>query len=172
MKNSKLSRAFIINSIRNSVGCQMGIGFKSWLVPLKFILVSLSFWPVALPALSYNIALCHYSLKNYPQASKYAEEVIDHGAREHPGKAHLCANCHLLCQLLSVIISWSAHLFELDSSVGHSYCSDLFVLFDDLFDLRRCVPARAEYRVDDWGNRHPQRGQHTGPASDGPDWSL
>uniref|UniRef100_A0A3Q3XPA5 Tetratricopeptide repeat protein 30 n=1 Tax=Mola mola TaxID=94237 RepID=A0A3Q3XPA5_MOLML len=36
------------------------------------------------PALSYNIALCYYSLKNYPQALKYIEEIIDRGIREHP----------------------------------------------------------------------------------------
>uniref|UniRef100_G3PQ47 Tetratricopeptide repeat protein 30 n=1 Tax=Gasterosteus aculeatus aculeatus TaxID=481459 RepID=G3PQ47_GASAC len=36
------------------------------------------------PALSYNIALCFYSLKNYPQAIKYIGEIIDQGMREHP----------------------------------------------------------------------------------------
>uniref|UniRef100_A0A7N6AB73 Tetratricopeptide repeat protein 30 n=1 Tax=Anabas testudineus TaxID=64144 RepID=A0A7N6AB73_ANATE len=36
------------------------------------------------PALSYNIALCHYSLKNYAQAIKYIEEIIERGIREHP----------------------------------------------------------------------------------------
>ncbi|KAM8845608.1 intraflagellar transport protein 70A isoform 1-T1 [Spinachia spinachia] len=36
------------------------------------------------PALSYNIALCFYSLKNYPQAVKYIGEIIDQGIREHP----------------------------------------------------------------------------------------
>lgn len=40
-------------------------------------------WPP--PALSYNIALCHYSLKNYNQAVKYIEEIIERGIREHPG---------------------------------------------------------------------------------------
>ncbi|XP_056262798.1 tetratricopeptide repeat protein 30A [Pseudoliparis swirei] len=38
------------------------------------------------PALSYNIALCHYSLKNYPQALKYIGEIIEQGIREHPVK--------------------------------------------------------------------------------------
>ncbi|XP_075941304.1 intraflagellar transport protein 70A [Anarhichas minor] len=37
-----------------------------------------------LPALSYNIALCYYSLKNYPQAVKYIGEIIEQGIREHP----------------------------------------------------------------------------------------
>ncbi|XP_029015021.1 tetratricopeptide repeat protein 30A isoform X2 [Betta splendens] len=36
------------------------------------------------PALSYNIALCHYSLKNYAQAIKHIEEIIERGIREHP----------------------------------------------------------------------------------------
>ncbi|KAM3598012.1 uncharacterized protein V6R79_012336 [Siganus canaliculatus] len=36
------------------------------------------------PSLSYNIALCHYSLKNYSQALKYIEEIIERGVREHP----------------------------------------------------------------------------------------
>lgn len=36
------------------------------------------------PALSYNIALCHYSLKNYNQATKYISEIIERGIREHP----------------------------------------------------------------------------------------
>ncbi|CAL1587596.1 unnamed protein product [Knipowitschia caucasica] len=36
------------------------------------------------PALSYNIALCYYSLKNYAQALKYISEIIERGIREHP----------------------------------------------------------------------------------------
>ncbi|XP_053300228.1 tetratricopeptide repeat protein 30A isoform X1 [Pleuronectes platessa] len=36
------------------------------------------------PALSYNIALCFYSLKNYAQALKYIGEIIERGMREHP----------------------------------------------------------------------------------------
>uniref|UniRef100_A0A672YKY0 Tetratricopeptide repeat protein 30 n=1 Tax=Sphaeramia orbicularis TaxID=375764 RepID=A0A672YKY0_9TELE len=36
------------------------------------------------PALSYNIALCYYSLKNYAQALKYIGEIIERGIREHP----------------------------------------------------------------------------------------
>lgn len=48
-----------------------------------------SFLFVAPPALSYNIALCHYSLKNYNQAVKYIEEIIERGIREHPGAAAL-----------------------------------------------------------------------------------
>lgn len=40
-----------------------------------------------LSALSYNIALCYYSLKNYPQALKYISEIIERGISEHPGKS-------------------------------------------------------------------------------------
>uniref|UniRef100_A0A672FSS9 Tetratricopeptide repeat protein 30 n=1 Tax=Salarias fasciatus TaxID=181472 RepID=A0A672FSS9_SALFA len=36
------------------------------------------------PALSYNIALTHYSLKNYDPALKYIAEIIERGIREHP----------------------------------------------------------------------------------------
>ncbi|KAE8282743.1 Tetratricopeptide repeat protein 30A [Larimichthys crocea] len=36
------------------------------------------------PALSYNIALCYYNLKNYPQALKYIGEIIERGIKEHP----------------------------------------------------------------------------------------
>ncbi|KAK7938726.1 hypothetical protein WMY93_002052 [Mugilogobius chulae] len=36
------------------------------------------------PALSYNLALCYYSLKNYNQAVKYISEIIERGIREHP----------------------------------------------------------------------------------------
>ncbi|XP_038563824.1 tetratricopeptide repeat protein 30A isoform X2 [Micropterus salmoides] len=36
------------------------------------------------PALSYNIALCYYSMMNYAQALKYIGEIIERGIREHP----------------------------------------------------------------------------------------
>lgn len=36
------------------------------------------------PDLSYNIALCFYSLKNYSQALKHIAEIIERGIREHP----------------------------------------------------------------------------------------
>ncbi|KAM8825310.1 intraflagellar transport protein 70A isoform 1-T1 [Synchiropus picturatus] len=36
------------------------------------------------PALSYNVALCHYSLKNFVQAHKHIDEIIERGIREHP----------------------------------------------------------------------------------------
>ncbi|XP_048102298.1 tetratricopeptide repeat protein 30A isoform X1 [Alosa alosa] len=36
------------------------------------------------PDLSYNIALCHYSLKQYASALKYIGEIIERGIREHP----------------------------------------------------------------------------------------
>ncbi|XP_041830470.1 tetratricopeptide repeat protein 30A [Melanotaenia boesemani] len=37
-----------------------------------------------MPALSYNIALTYYSLKNYDQALKYISEIIEQGIKEHP----------------------------------------------------------------------------------------
>ncbi|KAK3553087.1 hypothetical protein QTP86_031361 [Hemibagrus guttatus] len=36
------------------------------------------------PDLAYNIALCHYSLKQYAPALKYIREIIEHGIQEHP----------------------------------------------------------------------------------------
>ncbi|XP_066498447.1 intraflagellar transport protein 70A isoform X2 [Hoplias malabaricus] len=36
------------------------------------------------PDLAYNIALCHYSLKQYASALKYIGEIIERGMREHP----------------------------------------------------------------------------------------
>ncbi|XP_061568286.1 intraflagellar transport protein 70A [Cololabis saira] len=36
------------------------------------------------PALSYNIALTYYSLKNYPQALKYVREIMERGRKDHP----------------------------------------------------------------------------------------
>ncbi|XP_063077494.1 intraflagellar transport protein 70A [Engraulis encrasicolus] len=36
------------------------------------------------PDLAYNIALCHYSLKQYASALKYIAEIIERGIREHP----------------------------------------------------------------------------------------
>ncbi|XP_063778454.1 intraflagellar transport protein 70A isoform X3 [Pseudophryne corroboree] len=34
--------------------------------------------------LSYNIALCYYSMKQYVPALKYIADIIEHGIREHP----------------------------------------------------------------------------------------
>lgn len=57
--------------------------------PTNIHLVPSVFPSVAPPALSYNIALCYYSLKNYNQAVKYIEEIIERGIREHPGSRRL-----------------------------------------------------------------------------------
>ena len=37
------------------------------------------------PDLSYNIALCHYMLKQYAPALKHIADIIERGIREHPG---------------------------------------------------------------------------------------
>lgn len=37
------------------------------------------------PDLSYNIALCHYKLKQYAPALKHIADIIERGIREHPG---------------------------------------------------------------------------------------
>ena len=35
--------------------------------------------------LSYNIALCHYMMKQYAPALKHIADIIEKGIREHPG---------------------------------------------------------------------------------------
>ena len=39
------------------------------------------------PDLSYNIALCHYMMKQYAPALKHIADIIERGIREHPGMA-------------------------------------------------------------------------------------
>ena len=41
------------------------------------------------PDLSYNIALCHYRLKQYAPALKHIADIIERGIREHPGQSHM-----------------------------------------------------------------------------------
>lgn len=62
------------------------------------------------PALSYNIALCYYSLKNYPQALKYIEEIIDRGIREHPGKS-TSAQTYSVTSVTALIPTFFINLF-------------------------------------------------------------
>lgn len=38
------------------------------------------------PDLSYNIALCHYMLKQYAPALKHIADIIERGIRMHPGE--------------------------------------------------------------------------------------
>ena len=44
--------------------------------------------------LSYNIALCHYMLKQYAPALKHIADIIERGIREHPGEK-LLQSCHV-----------------------------------------------------------------------------
>jgi tetratricopeptide repeat protein 30 len=37
------------------------------------------------PSLAYNIALCHYRLKQFTQARKYILEIFDKAITQHPG---------------------------------------------------------------------------------------
>lgn len=41
------------------------------------------------PDLSYNIALCHYMMKQYAPALKHIADIIEKGIREHPGNMFL-----------------------------------------------------------------------------------
>lgn len=36
------------------------------------------------PSIAYNIALCYYMMKQYPQARKFIVEIIEKGIKEHP----------------------------------------------------------------------------------------
>lgn len=67
---------------------------------------------LSLLALSYNIALCHYSLKMYPQALKHVEDIKNRGIKEHPGM--ICGGC-LLCVIWLSPMSLS---YMLELSVG------------------------------------------------------
>ncbi len=35
--------------------------------------------------LSYNIALCHYQMRQFVPALKYIADIIEKGIRDHPG---------------------------------------------------------------------------------------
>ncbi len=51
------------------------------------------------PDLAYNIALCHYRMKQYSQALKYIADIIERGIKDHPGESKvfkLEASSHLL----------------------------------------------------------------------------
>lgn len=67
---------------------------------------------LSLLALSYNIALCHYSLKMYPQALKHVEDIKNRGIKEHPGK--ICDG-YLFCVVWLLPMSLS---YMLELSVG------------------------------------------------------
>ena len=44
--------------------------------------------------LSYNIALCHYMMKQYAPALKHIADIIEKGIREHPGKLEFSCKEH------------------------------------------------------------------------------
>lgn len=95
-------------------------------------------------ALSYNIALCHYSLKMYPQALKHIEDIKNRGIKEHPGQ-----NSCVQCVCLFFFSNW------------------LMVITCVSF-----LRARTERGDDFRGSRLPQCGQHTGAAADSSHRSL
>lgn len=51
----------------------------------SFMLTVLAYTFDFFPDLSYNIALCFYSLKQYAPALKHIADIIERGIREHPG---------------------------------------------------------------------------------------
>ena len=57
------------------------------------------------PTLSYNIALCHYMMKQYAPALKHIADIIERGIREHPGTSHWY---NLIdCRYLEIWSIWS-----------------------------------------------------------------
>ena len=52
--------------------------------PEAFLLILISFFNSL--DLSYNIALCHYMMKQYAPALKHIADIIEKGIREHPGE--------------------------------------------------------------------------------------
>ena len=52
---------------------------------MLFNLVALAFIVDFFSDLSYNIALCFYTLKQYAPALKHIADIIERGIREHPG---------------------------------------------------------------------------------------
>ena len=58
------------------------------------------------PQLSYNIALCHYQMKQYAPALKHIADIIERGIREHPG-IHFIMN--FLYQHLQIFLPYLDH---------------------------------------------------------------
>lgn len=48
--------------------------------------------------LSYNIALCHYMMKQYAPALKHIADIIEKGIKEHQGT--LCTNVDIIFDFL------------------------------------------------------------------------
>lgn len=58
------------------------------------------------PQLSYNIALCHYQMKQYAPALKHIADIIERGIREHPGIQFIM---NFLYQHLQVFLPYLDH---------------------------------------------------------------
>lgn len=39
---------------------------------------------------NYHMALCHYTLKEYPLATKLVDEIIEKGKQQYPGQKPVC----------------------------------------------------------------------------------
>lgn len=63
-------------------------------------------------ALSYNIALCYYSLKMYPQALKHIEDIKNRGIKEHPGQN---LSVQRVCTFIQLMLLF---LLDTELSVG------------------------------------------------------
>ncbi len=55
------------------------------------------------PQLSYNVALCHYMLRQYAPALKNIADIIEKGIKEHPGMCTLVLRSTLVCVPRAVV---------------------------------------------------------------------
>ena len=73
---------------------------------LLFLLCILLRCIVSVLDLSYNIALCYYSMKQYAPALKHIADIIEKGIREHPGEFDIATqtNTQSLIQRYSSVL--------------------------------------------------------------------
>lgn len=86
---------------------------KRYDIKLTCNLVRLWMWLWFISDLAYNIALCHYSLRQYAAALKYIREIIERGIREHPG----------LYPFIALPLKMSLCFFHMGGTV--IFCSDM-----------------------------------------------
>ncbi|XP_062263605.1 intraflagellar transport protein 70A isoform X1 [Platichthys flesus] len=100
------------------------------------------------PALSYNIALCFYSLKNYAQALKYIGEIIERGMREHPelsvGMTTEGIDVHSVGNTLVLQQTALIEAFNLKAAIEYQLKNSVKRAQESLTDM----PPRAEEELD------------------------
>ncbi|KAM6904943.1 intraflagellar transport protein 70A [Xenentodon cancila] len=99
------------------------------------------------PALSYNIALMYYSLKNYSQALKYIREIIERGRKEHPelfaGMKTEVTDVHSVGNTLALQQSALIEAFNLKAAIEYQL-KDMKTAQETLRDM----PPRSDEELD------------------------